>query len=350
VSPEQSLAAVLVETAQPLRAVHLTLPSLKPGQVLVNVAYSGICHTQLHEALGHRGQDRYLPHAMGHEGSGIVAAVSDGVKKVKVGDRVVLSWLKGSGADVPSTVYHSEFGPVNSGAVATFMTKTVVAENRVTPISGDMPLREAALLGCAIPTGAGAVLNAGDVHAGDSVVIWGVGGIGLCAVLAAAMVGANPIIAVDVYEHKLEMAKSFGATHSVNARTIDPVMGITECTGGQGVDFAIECAGLKTTIEAAFRAIRAGGGLCILVGHPPNGTLIEIDPFDLIRGKRIMGTWGGESQMDRDIPFYVSRFMEGKLPWGRLITHEYPLAQVNQALQDLAEGKVGRALLNTALP
>lgn len=341
----QTEAAVLFEVAQPLRLVTVSIPGLVQGQVLVDVAYSGVCHSQLLEMRGKRGTDRFLPHTLGHEGSGTVLEVGAGVAKVKPGDRVVLSWIKGSGADVPSTVYQSAEGPINSGAISTFMRQTVTCENRVTPIPDTMPLREAALLGCAVPTGAGVVLNMAGVRPGSSVAIFGVGGIGLSAVLAARLMNATTIIAVDVFDHKLEQAHQVGATRLINARWQDPLATILEITGGQGVDYAIEAAGQRKTMETAFRTVRDNGGLCILAGNLPHGERISLDPFDLIRGKRILGTWGGGTLPDRDIALYVDLYLAGKLRVEALITHQYRLEDINQAFDDLEHGKVGRALI-----
>ena len=343
--PNQTEAAVLFELAQPLRLITLSIPDLKPGQVLVDIAYSGVCRSQLLEVRGKRGEDRFLPHTLGHEGSGTVLEVGAGVNKVKQGDRVVLSWIKGSGADVPSTVYQSSEGQINSGAISTFMRLTVTCENRVTPIPDAMPLREAALLGCAIPTGAGIILNTARVRPGSSVAVFGVGGIGLSAVLAADLMNATTIIAVDVFEHKLEQARQIGATHLINARQRDPLATILEITGGRGVDYAIEAAGHRETMETAFQSVRDNGGLCVLAGNLQHGERISLDPFDLIKGKQIIGTWGGETLPDRDIPLYVNLYLSGRLKLDRLITHTYSLNDINQALDDLEEGKVGRALI-----
>ena len=344
--PMQTEAAVLFELAQPLRLITLSVPDLKPGQVLVDIAYSGVCRSQLLEVCGKRGKDRFLPHTLGHEGSGTVLEVGVGVTKVKPGDRVVLSWIKGSGADVPSTIYQSSGGPVNSGAISTFMRQMVTCENRVTPIPDAMPLREAALLGCAIPTGAGIVLNTAKVRPGSSVAVFGVGGIGLSAVLAADLMNATTIIAVDVFDHKLEQARQIGATHVINTRRQDSLATILEITGGRGVDYAVESAGRRETMETAFQVVRDNGGLCVLAGNLPHGECISIDPFNLIKGKRIIGTWGGESQPDRDIPLYVNLYLAEKLKLDMLITHEYRLKDINQAFDDLEQGKVGRALID----
>jgi S-(hydroxymethyl)glutathione dehydrogenase/alcohol dehydrogenase len=342
-------AAILYEPGRPLQIEELTVPTLKPGQVLVEIAFSGVCHSQLLEVRGKRGPDRFLPHTLGHEGSGTVLEVSTGVTKIKPGDHVVLSWIKGSGADVPSTVYQSAEGPVNSGAISTFMHHTVTCENRVTPIPDAMPLREAALLGCAIPTGAGIVLNTAGVRPGNSVAVFGVGGIGLSAVLAADLVHATTIIAVDVFDHKLEQAQQVGATHLINAGQQDPLANILEITSGRGVDYAIEAAGQRETMETAFKAVRDDDGLCVLAGNMPHGERISLDPMDLIRGKRIVGTWGGESRPDRDIPLYVDLYLAGKLKLDVLITHEYRLEDINEAFDDLEQGKVGRALIDMAI-
>lgn len=330
---------------EPLRLQELIIPTLKPGQVLAEVAYSGVCHTQLLEARGQRGPDRFLPHTLGHEGSGTVVAVGPGVSKVQPQDRVVLSWIRGDGADVPSTVYGSDGGSVNSGAISTFMGLTVTCESRVTRIPREMPLREAALLGCAIPTGAGVVLNTAQVRPAGSLAVFGVGGIGLSAVLMAGLVSPAVVIAVDVYDHKLRQAAAAGATHVVNARTRDPVRVIRDLTGGRGVDWAIEAAGCRESMEAAFQSVRDQGGLCVLAGNLPHGEQIALDPMDLIRGKRIVGTWGGEGQPDRDIPRYAELFLQGKLKLETLITHTYPLEDINRALEDLEQGRVARALI-----
>lgn len=329
-----------------MRLVSLSIPDLKPGQVLVEVAYSGVCHTQLLEVRGLRGPDLYVPHTLGHEGSGTVMEVGQGVTKVKCGKKVVLSWTKGIGADVPSTIYEGPDGPVNSGAISTFLRHTVTCENRVTPLPDAMPLREAALLGCAVPTGAGIVLNTARVRPGESIVIFGAGGIGLSAVMASSLVSATPIIAVDLVAQKLKLAQDLGATHLVNANQADPLSAIMEITGGRGVDYAIEAAGTVSTMETAFRAVRDGGGLCVLAGNLPHGKRISIDPFGLIRGKRIVGSWSGESLPDRDIPRYVRLYLDGQLMLDSLITHEYPLRDINQALEDLEQGRLARAVVN----
>lgn len=345
-SRTQTQAAVLYQVRTPLRLMTVSIPELRPGQLVVDVAYSGICRSQLLEVQGKRGPDRFVPHTLGHEGAGTVRETAAGVTKVRPGDRVVLSWIKGSGADVPSTIYESSDGQINSGAISTFMRQTVTCENRVTRIPDTMPLREAALLGCAVPTGAGIIFNTAGLQRGDSVAVFGVGGIGLSAVLGASVKGCAPVVAIDVYDHKLERALQAGATHIVNASRDDALAKILALTGNRGVDCAIEAAGRVETMEMAFGAVRDGGGLCVVAGNLPAGGRICLDPFDLIRGKRIVGTWGGESQPDRDIPRYVDLYQSGKLKLDLLVTHEYGLEDINTAFEDLEHGNVGRALIS----
>lgn len=338
-------AAILKQLNAPLELWELEIPPLKPGQVLVKMAYSGLCHSQLNEIKGAKGEDKFLPHTLGHEGSGWVEHTGTGVTKVKPGDPVVLSWLKGKGCDVPVTQYGSPHGSVNSGAISTFLTYAVISENRIIPIPPEMPLREAALLGCALPTGAGVVKNEMDLKEGQSFAVFGAGGVGLSALLAAKMAKAYPIIAVDVVESKLEHARAFGATHTINALQNSPLQAIQTITQGKGVDYVFESAGKREAMENAFAALKAPGGLCVLAGNLPLGERISIDPFDLIKGKRIIGTWGGKSHIDEDVAHYAQLFLKGALDLSALITHEAPLTEINTLFSQLASGHVARALV-----
>ena len=303
--------------------------------------FRSLCHTKLNEIFGLKGEDKFLPHTLGHEGSGVVIEVGEAVTKVRPGDHVVLTWLKGAGHDVPSTRYLSCDGVVNSGAISTFLKRAVVSENRLVPIPKEMPLREAALLGCALPTGGGVVKNEMHLQEGNSFALFGCGGVGLSALLAAVHQGADPIIAVDVHEAPLARAKQLGATHLLDARR-NPVTAIKELCGG--VDFAFESAGKKEAMEAAFRSLKPSG-LCIIAGNLPKGEMISIDPFELICGKQIRGTWGGKSKIDEDIPLYANLFLNHKLKLSELITHEVSLAEINTLVGQLQRGEVGRGLI-----
>ncbi len=338
-------AAILYEIGKPLVVEDIELPKLNAGQVLVEVAYSGVCRSQLNEINGLRGVDKYLPHTLGHEGSGKVVEVGQGVTKVKSGDHVILSWIKGTGMEVSSTIYEGKKGRVHSGALSTFMHKTVTCENRVTPITDSMPLREAALLGCAVPTGAGIVFNVARIKPGESLGVFGVGGIGMNVILAAKCVGARTIIAVDLLDSKLNQAEKLGANHFINAAKKDVLSEILKITENRKLDYAIESAGSSKSMETAFESVREGGGLCILAGNLEYGKKISLDPFNLIQGKRIFGTWGGESVMDRDIPKYINLYLDKKFDLDSLIKNEYSLEKVNTAFEDLRAGEVGRAII-----
>ncbi|MFA5117955.1 MAG: zinc-binding dehydrogenase [Candidatus Omnitrophota bacterium] len=341
----ETTAAVLTQINKPLHIEKLTVPALKPGQVLVNIAYSGICHSQLNEIHGLKGEDKFLPHTLGHEGSGIVEAVGEGVTKVKPYDRVILTWIKGAGLDAASTAYKTiDAKLVNSGAISTFLTKAVISENRLVKIPDALALDQAALLGCAIPTGAGIVINTAQVTRGSSVVIFGMGGIGLSALVASVLNAASVIIAVDISDERLQLARSLGATHSINAQKEDVLTGVKSVLT-QGADFAFECAGKKGSMESAFRSVRDKGGLCVIAGNLSQGQTIQLDPFDFIRGKRLIGTWGGETQPDRDIPRYAHAILSGKLNVKQLICRIYELQDINEALAFMEHTATGRVLV-----
>ena len=339
-------AAVLQALNVPLRMRNdIELPVLRRGQVLVQLAYSGVCHSQLMEAKGKRGEDVYLPHLLGHEGSGVVVETGPDVAKVQSGDRVVLGWIKGSGIEAGGVQYKCPDGILNAGGVTTFNDYAVVSENRCVRVPEGVPMDIAALFGCAVLTGAGIITNSVRPIKGSSIAIFGLGGIGLSALMGLVLFDCAMVIAVDISEDKLQLAEEFGATHTVNAAECDPVQTIRELTDGRGADYTVEAAGRSDTIEKAFDAVRRGGGLCVFASHPSHGSRISLDPFEMICGKQIIGSWGGSSDPDRDIPIYADLYLKGKLPLDRLITHRYSLEEVNQALDDLEQNKVVRPLI-----
>lgn len=340
-------AAVLNALNVPLRVRNdIELPALRHGQVLVKLAYSGVCHSQLMEARGRRGKDAYLPHLLGHEGSGVVVKVGPDVAKVGSGDRVVLGWIKGSGIEAGGVQYKCPDGILNGGGVTTFNDYAVVSENRCVKIPDGVPMDIAALFGCAVLTGAGIITNSVRPINGSSIAIFGLGGIGLSALMGLVLFDCEMVVAVDISEDRLQLAKEFGATHTINASDLDPVQAIRELTDGQGVDYTVEAAGRSDTIEKAFDAVRRGGGLCVFASHPAHGNRISLDPFEMICGKQITGSWGGGSDPDRDIPIYADLYLEGKLPLDKLITKRYSLEEINQALDDLEQNKVVRPLVS----
>lgn len=341
-------AAVLCRLNKPLEVfsgIEYSVPSR--GQILVKLAYSGVCHSQLMESRGLRGPDAYLPHLLGHEGSGKVIEVGGGVTKVKKDDLVILGWIKGSGMDGGGGKYRCQCmsEPINAGGVTTFNEYAIVSENRVVPLPFGVPLDVAVLFGCALPTGAGIVTNDLQPRPGSTVAIFGLGGIGLSALMATMLFECSKVIAVDVSEDKLALARSFGATHTINAKASDPVSAIKNLTDGLGADYAVEASGHTKVIEQAFASIRRGGGVCAFASHPEQGALISIDPYELICGKQIRGSWGGGANPDRDIPLFAKLYLEGKLPLEKLITKRYPLDSINDALDDLEQHRVARPLI-----
>ena len=339
-------AAVLYQTGQPLVIEDdIEIPELLTGQVSVKVAFSGVCNSQLKEVRGLRGEDRFLPHMLGHEGAGTVIDIGCGVTKVKPGDKVVLGWIKGEGMDVPGPKYRKNGVVINAGAVTTFSDYTIASENRCVKLPDEFPLDIAVLFGCAIPTGAGIVMNQLRPEKDAVIAIFGLGGIGLSALLALGLYDCSRIIAVDLEDDKLELAEDFGATHIINAARQDPLEEINKITGNRGVDYSIEASGLAETIEIAFRSVRKSGGLCVFASHPQNGVEIKLDPYDLICGRRIEGSWGGESSPDRDIPKLATLYKEGKLQFDKLLSRKYALDEINQALDDLENRRVVRPLI-----
>lgn len=343
----RSTAAVLVETGQPLVLAELDFPALKPGQVIVEIAFSGVCHTQLLEARGFRGEDRFLPHCLGHEGSGVVVETGSGVTKVKEGDRVILSWIKGSGADIPGSVYRWQDRDVNAGAITTFSRHSVISENRLTVLPEEVGLREACLLGCAVPTGVGAVLNTAAPKPGQSIVIFGAGGIGLSATAGAAISGCTPIVLVDVRKTPLDQAKLMGATHFINASQADAAAEIQRLIPG-GADFAVEATGRPPVMAQSLECVRPQGGVAVIIGNAHYGENVDLDPRQFNLGKQLKGTWGGDNQPDTDYPRYCRLISSGRLDVGPLLSNPYPLTEINRALDDLESGKVTRPIIKMA--
>lgn len=344
--PVKFKGAVLYELRRPLQLRDgIEAPALGPGQVLVKLAYSGVCRSQLMEVRGLRGPDRYLPHLLGHEGSGIVLDVGSEVEKVREGQEVILGWIKGKGKDAPGSQFRLGHEIINAGSITTFNEYALVSENRCVPLPEGVPMDVAVLFGCAVPTGAGIVINDIRPPAGTTLAVFGLGGVGISALMATKLFHCGLVVAVDVSKEKLAVAHEFGATHTIDSKTEDPVEIIRNLTGGKGVDFAVEASGLPRVIEIAFKSVRRGGGVCIFASHPAYGEEIRLDPYELICGKQIRGTWGGSSDPDLDIPRFAELYRQGRLPLEKLITNRYPLERVNDALDGLEAMRVGRPLI-----
>jgi S-(hydroxymethyl)glutathione dehydrogenase/alcohol dehydrogenase len=339
-------AAVLVELKAPLEVVELQTPAqLAYGQVLVKVHYSGICGAQINEIEGAKGPDKFLPHLLGHEGYASVLAVGDGVRTVKPGDKVVMHWRPSNGIQSPTPAYQWGAKKVNAGWVTTFNDHAIVSENRVTPIPADFDPKLAPLFGCAVTTAIGVINNNAQVKVGQSVVVFGVGGVGLCIAQAAQLVSANPVIAVDIVDAKLEMAKRFGATHCINSKkTPDVEKAIRDIVGANGADVIVETTGNARVIELAYNLTQPKGKT-ILVGVPRKGDNISIYSLPLHFNKLLRGSEGGDAEPHNDIPRYVRLVQAGRFKLDGLITHEFPLEKINEAIALVRAGEAGRVLV-----
>jgi S-(hydroxymethyl)glutathione dehydrogenase/alcohol dehydrogenase len=344
----KTTAALLVQTGAPLVLAEIDIPALKPGQVLVEIAYSGACGTQVMEWRGDKGEDKWVPHCLGHEGTGTVLETGSAVTKVKAGDKVVLSWIKGNGIEAGGAVYAWGDKKVNAGGVTTFQRHSVVSENRLTLLPAELPMDLAVLLGCAAPTGMGAVYNVLKAQPGDAIAVFGTGGVGLHAVMAAALVGAMPIVAIDPNPTRRALAPLYGATHAIDPAATDVLAEIKKIVP-QGVDIAVESSGVPAAMEMAVNATRQQGGRAVVIGNARHGAILSLNPSVFNQGKSLMGTWGGDSVPDRDYGRYARLLGAGRFPVGNLLSKPYALEQADQALQDLASGTIGRPLINMSL-
>jgi len=345
--PTTMKAAILVEQRKPLVIDEVQLPqSLEIGQVLVKVRYSGICGSQLGEIDGAKGEDKFLPHLLGHEASGTVEAIGPGVRHVKHGDLVVMHWRKGLGIEGTPPNYQWRGQKLNAGWIATFNQYAIVAENRVTAIPPQSDPEVAALFGCAVTTGFGVIENNAQVRIGQSVVVFGAGGVGLNIVQAANLVGAHPVIAVDLFDNRLKLAKDLGATHLINARIKDPKIEIEEIIGEANLDHFIDNTGQTTVIEMGYQMTKLKGKVT-LVGVPREGKNINLYSLPLHFGKQLVGSHGGEAIPNEDIPRYHKLFHAGRIKLQEIITEKVALEDINYAIGRMRSGDLsGRVLID----
>jgi S-(hydroxymethyl)glutathione dehydrogenase/alcohol dehydrogenase len=340
-----SKAAILVESGKPLVVDEISLPAaLDYGQVLVQVKTSSICGAQINEIDAVKGVDKFLPHLLGHEALAVVIENGPRVTACKPGDTVIMHWRPGAGIQANTPAYTWRGRKLNAGWVTTFNEYAVVSENRLTPVPASIDRKSAPLLGCAVTTALGVVNNDARVAIGESVVVVGVGGVGLNIVQFAAMVGANPLIAVDRLDNKLTMAREFGATHAIQSDDAKEVEArIRTLLGADGADKVIETTGAKAMIELAYQ-VTAKKGRCVLVGVPHEK--VELYTLPLHFDKVLKGSEGGQCQPARDIPRLVRLAEAGRISYDGIVTHEFPLDEINDALDLMRSGKSGRILLN----
>jgi len=341
---KQGRAAVLAQSRQPLVVDDIALPEeLDAGQVLVKVLYTTICGAQINEIDALKGVDKFLPHLLGHEASAEVIEIGPGVTNVKPGDTVVLHWRPSRGIQSRTPAYSWRGDKLNAGWVTTFNQYAVISENRMTPIPKDFDLKTAPLLGCAVTTAAGVVNNDAHLKVGESVVVFGVGGVGLNVVQFAALAGGYPIVAVDLLDHKLEMARARGATHTINGGKVSDVAGaIREIVGQAGPDKVLETTGVKSVIETAYELTHADGTI-VLVGVPHEKVTINTLPIHF--NKVLTGSHGGDAAPHIDIPRIIRLVEAGRLSFEGIITDEFALDDINAAFDLVRSGKAGRVLI-----
>ena len=358
--------------SRPLSLETVTLDPPGPGEVLVAIKAAGLCHSDLSVINGDR--PRPMPMALGHEAAGVVEALGPslgegGVGDLAVGDHVVMVFMPSCGHCDPcaggrpalcepgasangrgellggGVRLHGEGGDLHHHlGCSAFASHAVVSRRSLVRVDADLPFEQAALFGCAVLTGVGAVVNTAGVGAGQSVAVVGLGGVGLSSVLGALASGASPVVAVDLSEDKLALARSLGPVRTVNAADSDAVEQVKALTGG-GADFVFEMAGGVRALEAAWRMTRRGG-TTITAGLPPPEAALAVNVVQLVAEERTLkGSYIGTCVPSRDIPRFVRLFREGRLPVDRLLSGTIPLARINEAFDALADGRAVRTVV-----
>ena len=359
-------AAVVFEPSGPFRIEQLELDEPRDDEVLVRIVAVGICHTDL------AGRDGHLPippppSVFGHEGAGVIERVGRRVTKVKPGDHVVLAWdycgtcpscKSGNELYCLNFFLHNFHGARPEGTTTLRMDDQVVHgsffcqssfadfalanERNVVKVRDDVPLEILGPMGCGVMTGAGAVMNSLRPRPGASIAVFGVGPVGMSAVLGAVVCGCTTIIAVDIHAERLEMARELGATHTINANEVDPVEAIRDMTGG-GAEFSLECVGNPKVLRQAVDVLPRLG-VCGLLGVVPPGTEVALDMDLIMNGRTVKGILGGDAIPDLFIPKLIELYRQGRLPYDRLITF-YPFEDINQAVEDMEKGRVVKPVL-----
>jgi S-(hydroxymethyl)mycothiol dehydrogenase len=357
--PHEVRAVVALETKQPVEVVTITIPDPGPGEALVNVQACGVCHTDLHYREGGISND--FPFLLGHEAAGVVEAVGPGVTEVGPGDFVILNWRAVCGtcrscqrgrpwycfstfnATQRMTLDGVKLSPALG--IGAFAEKTLVAAGQCTRVNPAARPEVAGLLGCGVMAGLGAAMLTGEVGPGDRVAVFGCGGVGDAAIAGARLAGARTIVAVDLDPKKLEWAKGFGATHTVDASKEDPVAAVRAATGGHGADVCIEAVGNPKVFEQAFNA-RDLAGTLVQVGVPTPDMRLDMAFIDLFgRGGRIKPSWYGDCLPSRDFPMLIDLHLQGRLPLEKFVSETIGLDGVEEAFRKMERGEVLRSVV-----
>jgi S-(hydroxymethyl)mycothiol dehydrogenase len=357
----QQVRGVIARSKQaPVEVATINIPDPGPGEAVVKIQACGVCHTDLHYREG--GINDEFPFLLGHEAAGLVSAVGEGVTNVAVGDYVVLNWravcgqcracLRGdlhycfnthNAAQKMTLTDGTELSPALG--IGAFVEKTLVHSGQCTKVDPAAPPTAAGLLGCGVMAGVGAAINTGAVRRGESVAVFGCGGVGDAAIAGAHLAGASTIIAVDIDDRKLEWAKGFGATHTVNSTQTDAVEAVKELTGGFGVDVAIDAVGHPKVFEQAFYA-RDLAGRVVMVGVPTPEMTVELPAIEIFgRGGAIKSSWYGDCLPSRDFPMLIDLYLQGRFPLDKFVTETIGLDDVEEAFRKMHHGDVLRSVV-----
>jgi S-(hydroxymethyl)glutathione dehydrogenase/alcohol dehydrogenase len=337
-------AAVLVDTNKPLEILELEFPKLEEGQILVQNRYSGICRSQLMEVSGQRGRDSWLPHLLGHEGYGLVKEIGPSVTKVAPGDKVVISWIDGFGIKSSNPIFKAVDGiKINSGPATTFSEFSVVSENKVYIAPSGFPEEFIPQFGCALLTGAGMVLSNLQTRDADrlqSILVLGFGGVGTAAALILKTIENTEVVIIEESDSRQQAAKKLGFN-----RVFSSLPEYKKTNPSDLFDYCFEAAGSVKSIQEGFSSIKSNGVL-VFASHPKNGDLITLDPHELIRGKTIKGTWGGNFPPDKAIIEIGDRLLKLGIDINSMLGPKFTLDNVNQGLSYLQSGGPGKPLID----
>lgn len=353
-------AVISSAKGEPVTLETILVPDPAPGEALIRVQACGVCHTDLHYREGAINDE--FPFFLGHEAAGIVESIGDGVDNIAPGDFVIIAWrapcntcrscLRGRPWYCFDSCNATQQMTLTDGAalspalgIGAFAELTLVAAGQAVKVDPAADPKAAGLIGCGIMAGLGAAINTGGVSRGDSVAVFGCGGVGDAAIAGSKLAGAHTIIAVDIDDRKLEWAKDFGATHTINSKENDPVEAIQDLTGGNGVDVAIEAVGLPQTYKQAFFA-RDLAGTVVLVGVPSPEMQIELPLIEVFgRGGSLKSSWYGDCLPTRDFPMFIDLYLQGRLDLDRFVSESIALTDVEDAFHKMERGEVLRSVV-----
>lgn len=350
-------AAILYEPHAPIAVKEVEIGEPGPGEVLLDIVGAGVCHSDYHLVTGHV-KARKLPWVLGHEGAGTVRAVGEGVTEFAVGDKIVLSLDAMCGRcrnctnGRPALCETHRMAPMSRMTVhgeplyhirPTYVEQTLALADACVKVPDDTPLEKACLVSCGVITGIGAVVNRAKVETGASMAVFGCGGVGLNVIQGGALASAGKIIAVDTVPYKLELAEQMGATHFINSAKEDPVQRIIEITGG-GADYAFEVVGFPSIVRQAINSVRMTGS-AVMVGVQPHGQDVSVEGWHLLEDRALMGAFHGAARPRVDFLWILDLYAQGKIKLDELISRYRPLDEINEAFEDMTQGRVARSVI-----